>query len=1318
MERENRVGGYDAALCSHGASAHDCKPMDSPSALREALQHVMARDHARLQARLRALGAAPEKEALRKLAVQIHASARRRAERMASVPTVSVDESLPIAARSESIIDAIRVHQALILAGETGSGKTTQLPKLCLAAGRGLSGLIGCTQPRRLAARAVARRVAEEMGTTVGGYVGFQVRFDEQVAEHSLVKFMTDGILLAETQSDRLLAAYDTLILDEAHERSLNVDFLLGYLKRLLPHRPDLRLIVTSATLDTSRFAEFFGNAPVIAVEGRGYPVELRWRPPSGRGESDLPTQVATALDEITGDDPLGDVLVFLPGEREIRETHLALERRRYRHTRVLPLYARMPASEQDRVFHPGPERHVVLATNVAETSLTVPRIRYVIDGGLARVKRYSARSQIERLYIEPISQAAADQRKGRCGRVGPGLCVRLYSEDDFAQRPRFGDPEIRRTALAGVILRMLALGLGDVERFPFIDAPEPRAWSEGWRRLNEIGAVDGQRHLTSTGKRLARLPIDVGLARMVVEGEALGAADDMRVLAAFLSVQDPRERPAEARAAADSAHAEFADKRSDFIGVLRLWLAYRQVHEEATQSRLRAWCDRHFLSFMRMREWREIHRQLVLMAVGDKRDQTSASESTQADEVSDARRFEVVHRALLSGLPTQVARRDEKGGYIGTRGRRWQLFPGSALVKAPPRWLFSAQVLDLSGRVYGMMNARVEPLWIEQQAAHLVKRSWSDPHWSRERGAVVAHEQVALLGLNLAERRLVRFDRHDPDQAHAIFLEQALATGEIDASLEFIAANRRLLEQAELVEVQQRRSGLIVPSAKRAGFFLGKLPLEVSSTAALARWYRQASASQRAAMFWSMGDLLETTRAGEGLFPSSLSLAGQDLPLVYRHTPGSEDDGLTIRVPLALLNALPGSRLEWLVPGLLQDKVTEMIRALPRQLRRNFVPAPEFARAFCEAEAPQDRPLAELLAQYLARVTGVRIAPEDFAGITLPAHLRIRIELVDGDGAMVAAGRELDVLRAQHAEAAREAFSARSATGIQRDHVQEFDFDEIPMSVPGAGGLAAYPALHDQGQSVSLSVFERADDAHDAHAKGVARLLRLALAGECKRAARRLPLQQSGALRWTALGDLQQLRMDIVEGALRTQLAGIDAAAIRSRAAFHRLREKMASTLFALAMERFHKVELIVAARSELAPWLDPPLLGYGRASYADLQEQLDLLLAPGFTADRAIGELVHYPRYLKGMRLRAERLRQDAARDQRRLLEVLPYWRRLLALRSQGRDDAAWWTLRWLVEEWRVSLFAQDLGTAQPVSVKRLQRALAAAENASSST
>ncbi|MEO6065442.1 MAG: ATP-dependent RNA helicase HrpA, partial [Lysobacterales bacterium] len=737
--------------------------------LHRQLEEAQTRDRGRLIARLRALDqgkVGPEDARRVQLATDIAASVARTTARRKLVPPFALDETLPVAREAERIVAAIHAHPVVIVAGETGSGKTTQLPKLCLAAGRGVRGLVGCTQPRRIAARAVARRVASELNTQVGGLVGYQVRFTEEVGEDALIKFMTDGILLAEIQSDPWLSRYDTLIIDEAHERSLNIDFLLGYLKLLLERRRDLKVIVTSATIDTARFAAHFGIAPVIDVEGRSFPVEVRWRPPARDADGDDDERAGTAaivaaVDEITRSDALCDVLIFLPGEREIRDTHLALERRAYRSTEVLPLYARLSARDQDRVFNPGPGRRIVLATNVAETSLTVPRIRYVVDPGTARISRYSHRHKVQRLHIEPISQASADQRKGRCGRVADGVCVRLYEEADYATRPRFTDPELLRSSLAGVILRMLNLRLGDPAAFPFLDAPLERAWNDGYQQLFELGALASDRSSLSTiGRELASWPIDVALARMVVAARELKSLPEILVLAAFLSIPDPRERPAAARQAADAAHALFADKRSDFIGVLNLWREFQLAHAASTQARLREWCARHFVSFMRMREWRELHRQLLLVA----------REARLTVPDAQGASYEAIHRALLTGFPAQVARKDEHAEFRGTRGRRYVIFPGSALAKAPPLWLLSASLLD-TGRLYAMTNARVESEWIEEQAAHLVQRRLFDPHWSRAAGRVLAYEQVTLLGLPLTERRRVNYASHDPAGARGLFL-------------------------------------------------------------------------------------------------------------------------------------------------------------------------------------------------------------------------------------------------------------------------------------------------------------------------------------------------------------------------------------------------------------------------------------------------------------------------------------------------------------------------------------------------------------------
>jgi ATP-dependent helicase HrpA len=1099
----------------------------------------------------------------------------------------------------------------------------------------------------------------------------------------------------------------------------------------------------------------------------------VRDRGPQGRtGQGDRVQQgsadhVALAIDEIMTDRSLGagpgDVLVFLPGEREIRDAHLLLSRRQYRETEVLPLYARLSAADQDRVFKPGPKRRIVLATNVAETSLTVPRIRYVVDTGSARMMRYSQRSQLERLHVEPVSQAAADQRKGRCGRIGPGICYRLYDEADFESRARYTDPELLRSSLANVILRMLALKLGEVDDFPFLEAPDARVVADGYRRLAEISAIDERRQLTAIGRQLARLPIDVQLARMLVEAQGRHALRELLVIVAFLSIQDPRERPADARQQADAAHAAFADPKSDFVGVLNLWREYHQAHEELTQSKLRDWCGRHFLSFMRMREWRELHRQLLLVvaelgwnhaspsplrgegtpsqrASGDadagEKERTSRSETRGLrrtrkapgeprpptptlspkgggsqvpvpDEVeASPELYEAIHRSLLAGLPTQVGHKDEKGVYRSTRERRFQVFPGSALAKAPPAWIFAAQILDVGGRVWGMSCARVEPAWIEQQAAHLVRGSCRDAHWSRKRGTVVAYEQVGLFGLTLVERRPVTFQKQDPALAHAIFLREALARGDLDARADFVRANQRVLDQAHEIEAKQRREGLLRGEEELAAFFAGKLPEDVASTRALDAWYSRARPAEQAALRWSLDEVMA---GGSGLdpkaFPATLDLPPQRFRLEYRFVPGDEADGVTLQLPLAMLNALPSARCEWLVPGLLTDKVAELIRGLPKALRRNFVPAPDFARAFVEAETPREQPLAAALAAFLKRTTGAEAPVDELATVELPAHLLMRFRLHDERGKTLATGRDLAGLRAQWSDQAREAFSRKTDVELAREDVTRWDFEEIPAQVRSDGGLMAFPALVDLGEAVALRVFERSGEALAAHLKGVERLLRNALASEMKQARRRLPIANALSLKYAPLGSVETLREDLVEGGFADLLATHELNA-RTAGTFEALRTMLARELFAAAVERLKLAEPIIESQAELKPWLEPPLIGFARASYDDLREQLDALLVAGFARELPTARLAHYPRYLKAMRLRAERLRQDPARDQQRMLQVLPYWREYLRHRAAG--SAALDELRWLIEEWRVSLFAQELKTAEPVSAKRLARAI----------
>jgi len=1299
------------------------------------LRNTLSRDRGRLLRLQAALRKTPKDASVRAAFEEALAASRAACEvRAASAPVPTFDDSLPIARESQKIIELIGSHQVVVIAGETGSGKTTQLPKLCLAAGRGAAGMIGCTQPRRIAARSVARRVAQELGVPVGGAVGFQVRFNDQVGPATRIKFMTDGILLAEMQSDRWLSAYDTLIIDEAHERSLNIDFLLGYLRQLLPKRPDLKVIVTSATIDTSRFAKHFHDAPVIEVEGRSYPVEVRYRPldtarEEEEGGEDLREARSTgdaiiaALEEITREDAQGDVLVFLPGEREIRDLHHALGKRRtlsnaFRHTEVLPLYARLSPRDQDRVFNPGPGRRIVLATNVAETSLTVPRIRYVIDPGFARVKRYSSRMKLDRLHIEAIAQASADQRKGRCGRIAAGVCYRLYSEAEFTSRPRYTDPEILRASLAGVILRMLALGLGRIEDFPFIDAPDARAIADGWQQLWELGAVSapdshGMRTLTSIGRTLARLPVDVKLARMLVAAQKHDCLREMFIIASFLAIQDPRERPAEARGAADSAHATFADPKSEFVGIVKLWDAYALAHEDLTQSKLRDWCEKHFLGFLRMREWRELHRQLLVLG-----------EELQWRANEAGADYAALHRALLTGLPTQIGQKDEKQFYQAPRQRRFKLFPGSSLAKQPPPWVLSATMLD-TAQVWGMTNARIEPDWAIQELPHLLARRHHDAHWSRKQGRVVASEQISLFGLVLAPKRPVHYGSIAPAESREIFVRQGLVMAEVDTRAAFLARNLAMLDKAREEEAKLRRAGLVADEDWQARWYLDRLPSDMCTSAALDAWYAKASPTQRHALEWPLAELLPGEGSEAERFPKYLALGDARLALAYRFEPGKPDDGVTLIVPIHLLHALDAARLTWLVPGLHGDKATALIRALPKALRRNYVPAPDFARAFAEAwQVASADSIAGELARFLTRATGAPIAATDFDEAAVEPHLRVNLRVLDGDR-VLAESRDLEALRARFGSRAEEAFAARAGRELATEGLREFPSRPIPDSVPGEAGVPAFPALVDCNEEVALRVFADRAQAQSEHVGGVRRLLRIALADRIKQARKQLPLSPQTGLLYAAIEQFsnvagikaaaqERLRVDLVEAALNALLSdGLDA--IRDRAAFEKRLEESGRKLFGEAMQRMQLAESILAAVAELKPRLDAPLLGWAKGNLDDMRAQLAALLPPGFLRETPADALAQLPRYLKAMRVRAERALNDPVRDQARMLEIQPFVDALAQARARGIDGRPdWQALRWDLEELRVSLFAQELGAKPGASVKRLVRQLAILRNA----
>ncbi len=1301
---------------------------------RRDIDGALTRDRGRLLGLLARWKAKPGDAGLREAFMgRLQASLAERERRVAALPAATVDATLPIAAHADEIVALIRRHQVVVIAGETGSGKTTQLPKLCLLAGRGAAGMVGCTQPRRIAARSVARRVAEELQVPLGGAVGFQVRFNDAVSEQTAIKFMTDGILLAEIQNDRWLSKYDTLIIDEAHERSLNIDFLLGYLRQLLPKRPDLKLIVTSATIDTARFAEHFGGAPVVGVEGRGYPVEIRYRPlgetgseslsapahsagrsVSAKSDSDpvsLLDGIVAACDEIMRDKGIGDTLIFLPGEREIRDAHQALEKRKYRHTEVLPLYARLSAKDQDRVFHPGPQRRIVLATNVAETSLTVPRIHYVVDPGVARVKRYSPRQKLDRLHIEDVSQASANQRAGRCGRIAPGTCFRLYSEADFASRPAFTDPEIRRAALAGVILRMLSLGLGSIEDFPFLEPPDPRAIADGWQQLGELGAVDAQRKLTTVGRTMAKLPVDVKLARMLVAAQAHGVVREMLVIASFLGIQDPRERPADARAAADAAHAQFADAKSEFVGILKLWHAYREAHEAMTQSQLRKWADRNFLGFLRLREWWELHRQLKLQCeeLWPERGSGSLSAKSEPDPLSLPSAFAALHRALIAGLPTQIGNRGDKGLYDGPRGRKFQLFPGSKLASKPPPWVLSANLLDTE-KVWALTNAAIEPDWVIAELPHLLARRQHDPHWSRAQGRVLGSEQISLFGLVLAPKRPIHYGALFPEESRAIFVREALLTGEINTRSAFLARNLRTLELAQQEEAKQRRVGLVVDEDWQARWYLDRLPPHVHNAQALDAWFGKLSKDEKAALEWSRDDLLVADQSDAARFPAYLPLGDARLAVQYRFEPGAVDDGMTVAVPLHLLNALDAAKLSWLAPGFVEDKATALIKSLPKALRRNFVPAPDFARAFAEAFAQPDADSIEgALAKFLKKLSGVDVSALDFDAAAIEPHLRANLRLLDGK-AVLAESRDLAGLRTRFGERAAQAFARHAAQGMAQAGLTVFPDTPIPASVPGAGGVPAYPALQDDGESVSLALHAQREVAERLHPQGVRRLLAIALADKLKQARRQLPVQpkisllyaaiESAAPRRDGLKDADRLRADLLDGAFDA-LTADGLLDVRDAETFAQRREGIAKAVFGEAMQRLRQAETILGLVAEVRAKLESKLIGWARANLDDMQAQLDALAAPGFLRDVPAAALAEYPRWLKAMSLRAERAQRDPVRDQQRMLELAPF---TAALATADPADPEARALRWDLEELRVSLFAQELGAKGGVSPKRL--------------
>jgi ATP-dependent helicase HrpA len=1269
----------------------------------------MLRDQRRLRRRLDGVGKIRDSRAreavLGEIAAEVAAAEARVAARRAAVPEISYPAELPITAKKDEILAAIRDHQVVIVAGETGSGKTTQLPKICLELGRGVRGAIGHTQPRRLAARTVADRIAEELGTPLGDAVGYKVRFTDQVGDATLVKLMTDGILLAEIAGDRALAQYDTLIVDEAHERSLNIDFILGYLKQLLPRRPDLKLIITSATIDPERFSRHFDNAPVIEVSGRTYPVEVRYRPFEDDEDPDQIQAICDAVDELSGEPP-GDILVFLSGEREIRDTADALNRLNLRNTEVLPLYARLSTAEQHRVFQPHAGRRIVLATNVAETSLTVPGIKYVIDPGTARISRYSHRLKVQRLPIEAISQASANQRKGRCGRTSDGICIRLYSEADFLSRPEFTDAEILRTNLASVILQMTALGLGDIAAFPFIDPPDRRNISDGIQLLQELGALDRDKRLTPIGRKLAQLPVDPRLARMVLAAGDNDCLREVLVIASALSIQDPRERPADRQQQADQMHARFTDPESDFLAYLNLWRHLREQQKSLSGNQFRRMCRTEFLNYLRVREWQDIHSQLRQVA----RTLGLSLNSTPATAQS-------IHTSLLAGLLSHIGLKDpQTREYAGARGAKFAIFPGSALFKKPPRWVMAAELVETS-RLWARTVARIEPEWAESLAGHLVKRSYSEPHWSARQGAVLASEKVTLYGLPIVASRTVNYGRIDPRLSRELFIRHALVEGDWDTHHQFFHDNQKLLREVEDLEHRARRRDIVVDDEALFEFYDQRVGPEVVSARHFDSWWKKVRRQQPDLLTFDRSMLINEGKGGLSAadYPDAWVVDGIRLPLTYQFEPGTEADGVTVHIPLPLLNQVSGAGFDWQVPGLREELVTALIRSLPKQLRVNFVPVPDYAKAVLDRITPADGPLLDAVEHQLRRLTGVPVPRDAWQPDRIPEHLKLTFRVVDEQGRTVGAGKDLAALKQQLRGAARAAVSAAAAAGgVERAGLRTGDFGTIPRTLEQERAgftVKTYPALADEGDSAAVRLFDTEAEQRLAMWQGTRRLLLLDLPAPIRLIQGRLSNQAKLTLTHNPHGGVGALLDDCLACAVDKLMTDAGGPAWDADG-FAKLRDQVRAGIADTMLDTVTKVERILAAAHEVD-------LRLGRTSnpllvpaLTDIRAQLAGLVYAGFVTATGWWRLPDLPRYLQAIERRLDRLPQNPQRDREqmaRVQQVQQEYRQLLAELPPGRAASPEaHQIRWMIEELRVTTFAQALGTPYPVSDKRIYRAM----------
>jgi ATP-dependent helicase HrpA len=1284
---------------------------------------------------------------LGEIAQKIRTSQQKFAARLASLPKPEYPLELPVSARRDEISEAIKKNQVVIVCGETGSGKTTQLPKICLELGRGVSGLIGHTQPRRIAARSVASRIAQELNSPLGEVVGYKVRFNDKITDGSYVKLMTDGILLAETQGDKFLNAYDTIIIDEAHERSLNIDFLLGYLKQLLPKRPDLKIIVTSATIDAERFSSHFNGAPVIEVSGRTYPVEIRYRPLGKAGfrakESGEAENAQFDLDEenlfgiarkaktearwleeddeeeaieeaIMGaaDDLLrqgdGDILVFLPGEREIRDTadHLRKYQGRsakLKHIEVLPLFARLSIEDQQKIFKSHSSRRIVLATNVAETSLTVPGIKYVIDAGLARMNRYSTRAKVEQLQIEKISQAAAKQRAGRCGRVSNGICVRLYSEQDFDGRPEFTEPEILRSSLASVILRMAALRLGDIENFPFIEAPSSRLITDGYQLLQELGAVDSLRRITEVGLQLAKLPLDPRVGRMILAAKRENCLSEILIIASVLSIQDPRERPMDKREAADNAHSKFAGEGSDFMSYLKLWDFFdNALKTKKSNKDLLNQCHANFLSFLRLKEWRELHGQLleIVKEMDFKRNEKEAT-------------FEQVHKALLAGLLGNIGFKDgDNDSYAGARGIRFFVAPGSGLKKTRPKWVIAAELVDTS-KLYARCVAKIEPDWIEPLARGLTESQYSDPRWDRKMGMVNAWERVSLYGLTIIPKRRVHYGPINPQESREIFIREALANGEFDTRAAFFVANERLIAEVEELEHKARRQDVLVDEHQLFAFYDAKIPADIFNAVSFEKWRVEAEKVNSKLLYLTRDDLMR--HGADAItavqFPEKMSLGGVEISLKYRFEPSHILDGVTATIPLALLNQLDATPTEWLVPGMLREKLTYLIKALPKTFRRVCVPVPEFVTGFLQHAENQSLPILETLATYIQHRTTLKISKDDWYLSEIPAHYLMNFSVVDEAGRELAMGRDWSALKKQLGSAAQLTFR-NTSPDIEKTGLKQWDFGDLPQTLSfERDGLkvTGYPALEDNIDAVSVRLFDTENEAETNHRKGVARLMRFELKEQIKQLEKGLPNFNQYALTFRNIMSPDDLREDILTAIADRAFIGEDDLP-RDNAEFMKLKQRARTRLPAVSEAIARQAQAIAIEYQNLVNSQAKMPATVNRLK-RDVEQQVQLLVYKNCFSQTPWAHLTNVPRYLKALRLRIQKQPANPDRDGKNAASVGFIWQKwqdkVTQINASGSHiPCALQEYRWLVEELRVSLFAQELKTPFPVSIKRLEK------------